>query len=756
MKRRIRFSLAFTIFFILMLAMTTVVLAQSKGLIRIDLISTVESEESVELKVYFNLYDPTTGAPMTQPKPEKAEITLLTTNHTTPASIQTPDLPIYITLVLDASGSMAANAQKLRDAAKLALTNPPDDAYFGVVQFDEGITLLQDFTDNLQLVNYAIDQYKTSFGGTCLYDAAFQAVEAQAQAPIGRRAVILFTDGMDEGKDGKPCSEKSYEELTTRALELKVPIHTVGLVSSSGKINETELRNMAGTTGGYSAIASVDQLPAAFSKIMDALKTQLVLTSTIYPQEGQNQAVFTLTFDDESILNTAFFIDSETDYPGPPSPVTMRFDGLQLIAETQTYEMQLSLTSPELVGYVKVALWDTNSGSKMNDYQFNDPQEFNTFNLPTDQLTATHKYELRISAISREDGTAFALPGEKEGEQVTELLHEFTFDPSSFYPSAVIDSVSQEGSELILNISMTNPGMIGGFDGWLVNEATKTQVKGSNFSVSAESASGGQILLPTRESRLESGKYTVVLRVLNAQNEVMTTTEYSGVTYNAPGLTERLVAALTAKPIFLAIIAGIIMLVVVFFMFTSARQKSMSSTPVMQGQLGKKMKGKELSDGLQAIASDEGVLLKHTPSTSTPRVPSSPATTPKASPPVDATVMYNTLDAAPSRPEPVRRQPVQSYLVVVKGIAPGSHLIDQNPYTIGRTEGNLVIGEGSVSRRHAQISSDASQNFFITDLNSSNGTRVNGRRLTGGETVQITNGAVIEIGANVTLKFEKK
>ena len=42
--------------------------------------------------------------------------------------------------------------------------------------------------------------------GTCLYDAAYQAVEMASTTPPGRRAVVLFTDGKDETASGEQCS----------------------------------------------------------------------------------------------------------------------------------------------------------------------------------------------------------------------------------------------------------------------------------------------------------------------------------------------------------------------------------------------------------------------------------------------------------------------------------------------------------------------------------------------------------------------
>ena len=273
MKRLASFALVI----VLMLLPLSRVVAESQAEIRINLISTMEGEEAMLLKLYFNLYDPSSGAPYTSLKTTNAQITLLNTSYNSPAAVKAPDVPIYVTLVLDSSGSMAASAQKLRDAAKLALNNPPDDSFFAVVQFDEEIKLLQDFTENMPAVSYAIDQYKTSFLGTCLYDAAYSAVEAQSDAPPGRRAVILFTDGTDEKRDGTQCSKHSYQELVSLALELQVPIHTIGLSSSANKLNEAlKFSEIHGRTNGEQRIKELGlDSETVAGRIVEVYKTAI-------------------------------------------------------------------------------------------------------------------------------------------------------------------------------------------------------------------------------------------------------------------------------------------------------------------------------------------------------------------------------------------------------------------------------------------------------------------------------------------------
>ncbi|MDJ0765189.1 MAG: FHA domain-containing protein [Myxococcota bacterium] len=70
-------------------------------------------------------------------------------------------------------------------------------------------------------------------------------------------------------------------------------------------------------------------------------------------------------------------------------------------------------------------------------------------------------------------------------------------------------------------------------------------------------------------------------------------------------------------------------------------------------------------------------------------------------------------------------------VVTEKGGAKQDLAFDEDKITIGRVQGNdVVLPRGNVSKRHAEIAYRNNQ-FFITDLDSTNGTYVNGRRITG-------------------------
>lgn len=92
-------------------------------------------------------------------------------------------------------------------------------------------------------------------------------------------------------------------------------------------------------------------------------------------------------------------------------------------------------------------------------------------------------------------------------------------------------------------------------------------------------------------------------------------------------------------------------------------------------------------------------------------------------------------------------------LTMRAGPTPGRIIsLGMGEITIGRETTNTVaISDPEVSRRHAQLSFQ--NNYYILeDLNSTNGTFVNGRRLVGQYVLQP--GDVVNLGENVSLVFD--
>jgi len=114
----------------------------------------------------------------------------------------------------------------------------------------------------------------------------------------------------------------------------------------------------------------------------------------------------------------------------------------------------------------------------------------------------------------------------------------------------------------------------------------------------------------------------------------------------------------------------------------------------------------------------------------------------------EGTVTLHLSDLANARAARVQRP----FLIVFAGGTAGRMLQVGNQLTIGRGQDQMLRlqGEG-VSRRHARLFRDGDDHVWIEDLGSTNGTLVNGTKLTAPRALQ--DGDQIQVGVNMLLKF---
>ena len=102
------------------------------------------------------------------------------------------------------------------------------------------------------------------------------------------------------------------------------------------------------------------------------------------------------------------------------------------------------------------------------------------------------------------------------------------------------------------------------------------------------------------------------------------------------------------------------------------------------------------------------------------------------------------LATADSAGEPVGPVPSGASIRVLRGFYEGLEMpVDRDWVVIGRGRGaDIVIAEPTMSRAHAAIGYDGEQ-FFVQDLGSTNGTRVNGSVE---QKAQLKNGDEVQLG----------
>lgn len=106
------------------------------------------------------------------------------------------DVPFTVILLLDTSPSTEYKIDQIRDAARTFVDKlSPQDTVM-VVEFAWNVHVLCEPTKDRQVMYKAID--KADFGeGTALYDAVDYSLRKRMNQIQGRKAIVLFTDGVD-------------------------------------------------------------------------------------------------------------------------------------------------------------------------------------------------------------------------------------------------------------------------------------------------------------------------------------------------------------------------------------------------------------------------------------------------------------------------------------------------------------------------------------------------------------------------------
>jgi len=131
------------------------------------------------------------------------------------------DKPFSVVLVLDTSGSTRFKIEEIQDAAIAFVNQLRADDRVMIISFDDDIRVLTEFTGDRNRMRDAIRRTRTG-NGTRLYDAVDFVINQRLNQVDGRKAVVLFTDGVDTAS-----RQASYASNVRDAEELDALIYPV-------------------------------------------------------------------------------------------------------------------------------------------------------------------------------------------------------------------------------------------------------------------------------------------------------------------------------------------------------------------------------------------------------------------------------------------------------------------------------------------------------------------------------------------------
>ncbi len=215
------------------------------------------------------------------------------------------EVPTNYALVIDNSGSLRMQLDKVIEASKIIVnTNKPDDET-SVIRFvdSENIEIAQEFTSNKSDLTDALDNLYIQGGQTAIIDAVYLAAQRvdeyeKSRNPNDkkRRALILVSDGED--RDSFYNEQQLFELLR----ESEVQIYAIGFVNELSKEGgfiskspQTKAKNflerLAKETGGKVYFPNMlSELNGIASDIASELRTQYLIS--YYPTNTEKDGSF--------------------------------------------------------------------------------------------------------------------------------------------------------------------------------------------------------------------------------------------------------------------------------------------------------------------------------------------------------------------------------------------------------------------------------------------------------------------------------
>lgn len=219
----------------------------------------------------------------------------------------TTDKPFTVVLLIDVSPSTSYQIEEIQAAASAFVRQLLPHDQVMVIEFDSRVNVLTEPTGDREKIHKAIS--RTGFGdGTSLYDAVDYTLRRKLQKIEGRKAIVLFTDGVDTTSGRSNYTNTIRDAVESEAvifpiyyntfldtvgigrggvmsapptlgLPGQVGVGTTAQISAAYTKGRAYLAELAGVTGGklYRADSTPGGLTTAFESIAEELRRQYVL-----------------------------------------------------------------------------------------------------------------------------------------------------------------------------------------------------------------------------------------------------------------------------------------------------------------------------------------------------------------------------------------------------------------------------------------------------------------------------------------------
>ena len=187
------------------------------------------------------------------------------------------ELPLRLVILLDTSSSMRMKMSMAQEAAVRFVRSLKPQDRVRVVEFNDRVLTLVDYTSDFDAVEEAIRRTHPQ-GATSLYNALYISLRSLAghRRGVERQAIVLLSDGADTR------SLVSFEDVRELARKSNVIVYAISLRASEDDLKKKKyfdakyvLDTLALETGGASyAPQRLEDLSGVYERIATELKSQ--------------------------------------------------------------------------------------------------------------------------------------------------------------------------------------------------------------------------------------------------------------------------------------------------------------------------------------------------------------------------------------------------------------------------------------------------------------------------------------------------
>jgi VWFA-related protein len=204
------------------------------------------------------------------------------------------DLPLTIGLLIDVSKSQERLIDEEKSAADQffqQVIGKKDMAF--LISFGEEAELLQDYTSSRKLLRAGLDGLKVNAPppqltdgpvptvykprGTILYDAVYLAANEKLKGQVGRKVIVLISDGIDQGSRLK-IEQALKDAQLADAIVYGIEYYDPGAYGFGFGGGGSSLKRFADETGGrVFRVSRKHPLSEAFNEIQQEMRSQYAL-----------------------------------------------------------------------------------------------------------------------------------------------------------------------------------------------------------------------------------------------------------------------------------------------------------------------------------------------------------------------------------------------------------------------------------------------------------------------------------------------